>query len=326
MMQALQVLRVGDDFEGVQVVEVAAPRAGPGQVLIKVRAASLNFPDLLMPKGKYQHKPETPFTLGGDLAGEVVAVGEGVSRIQAGEQVSGVGLGAFAEYAVLPEATIDPKPSALDFAETAAFGAAYLTAHVALCERGRLRPNEWVLVHGSTGGMGLAAVDLAKALGARVIATSTSDAKLAEVAALYAPDAVINARNGFREEVKALTGGRGADIIFDPVNGDVFDESMRCIAFDGRLLVIGFTGGRIASVNTNLPMIKACSIVGVRAGEYGRRFPEARRAISAELLRLAEERRIRPHIAARFRLEQWRDAFALMESRQAVGKIVFEIG
>ncbi len=321
-MRALRVLTLSEDMSGVAVVSVDRPRPGPGELLIRVRAASVNFPDLLMTRGAYQMKPEPPFTLGGDLAGEVVEAGEGVTRFAPGAEVVGVGLGAFAEYAVLAEAALDAKSAQLSFVQGAAFGAAYLTAYVALVERGTLARGEWVLVHGAAGGMGLAAVDLALSLGARVIAVSSSDEKLARIGELYRPEALLNGRDGFRERVKALTGGAGADIIFDPVNGDVFDESVRCIAFGGRLLVVGFTAGRITSLKTNLPLIKGFSVVGVRAGEYGRRFPERRRRIGAELLRLADCRAIRPHVHATFPLERWREAFELIQLREAVGKVV----
>jgi len=316
---------VGSDYDGVELTEIDRPEPDQGQVLIRVGAASLNYPDLLMPLGKYQRKPDPPFTLGGDLAGEIVSVGKGVTRFRAGDFVSGIGLGAFAEYAVLPEATVDAKPANFDFAQTAAFGAAYLTAYVGLRELAHLECGEWLLVHGATGGIGLAAVDLGRVFGARVIASSTSDAKLAQINSLYSPDAVLNVREGFREEVKRITGKEGADVIFDPVNGDLFDESVRCIAFGGRLLVIGFTSGRIAEIRTNLPLIKGFSIIGVRAGEYGRRFPDRRRRVSAELLNLANEGKLRPHIDSRFEFKDWREAFARMRSREALGKIILEV-
>jgi NADPH2:quinone reductase len=321
-MRALQVTGLSDDLSGVAIADCARPEPGPGEVLIRVRAASLNYPDLLMTRGAYQMKPEPPFTLGGDLAGEVEAVGAEVRGVAPGDAVCAIGLGAFADYAVYPAAMVSPKPANVSFPEAAAFGAAYLTAYVALVERGRLQAGEWMLVHGAAGGMGLAAVDLARALGAKAIAASTSDAKLAEIARLYKPDALLNTASGFSERVKELTGGGGADVVFDPVNGDVFDESMRCIAFDGRLLVIGFTSGRIAALQTNHALIKGVSVVGVRAGEYGRRFPDRRRRIVSKLLRLAEHGAIRPHVHSTFPLEGWRDAFALMERRDAVGKIV----
>jgi NADPH:quinone reductase len=324
-VRALQVKRLSDDLAGVAIADCPRPQPGRGEILIRVLAASLNYPDLLMTRGAYQAKPAPPFTLGGDLAGEVEAVGPGVTAFRPRDAVCAIGIGAFADYAVYSEAMVSPKPAGLSFPEAAAFGAAYLTAYVALVERGQLQSGEWVLVHGAAGGMGLAAVDLAKALGAKVIAASTSAAKLAEIGRLYAPDALLQTDDGFRERVKAITGGAGADIIFDPVNGDVFDESVRCIAFDGRLLVIGFTGGRIASLQTNHALIKGVSVVGVRAGEYGRRFPDRRRRILAELLRLADERGIHPHVHAAFPLEQWRDAFGLMERREAVGKIVLTL-
>jgi NADPH2:quinone reductase len=237
-----------------------------------VRAAALNFPDLLMTRGAYQLKPDLPFTLGMEMAGEVIDA-DPDSGFAPGERiVAGTRLGSFAEQVTVRADAVRHIPAGLDFAQAAAVGAAYLTAYVALVRLGRMQPDEWVLVHGATGGVGLAAVDLAGALGARVVATSRSPDKLERLAAEYPVAATLPA-TGFRDAVKALTGG-GADLVFDPVGGDVFDESTRCIGFGGRLLVVGFTSGRIASVPTNLPLIKGFSVVGVRAGEFGRRFPD----------------------------------------------------
>jgi len=322
-MRALVVETLAPDFDGCAVRDVLTPQPGPGEVLVRVRAASVNFPDLLMTRGEYQFKPPLPFIPGLDLAGEVAALGEGVKDWKIGEPVvGGARLGGFAEYAVLSADTLKPKPARLSFAEAAAYGAAYLTAYVALVRRARLEPGEWVLVHGAAGGVGLAAVDLAKALGARVIAASASDAKLAEIQRLYAPDAVVNVTDGFKDKVKAITGGRGADVIYDPVGGDVFDESVRCIAFDGRLLVIGFTSGRIPTVSVNMPLIKGFSVMGVRAGEYGRQFPEKGRENAQAVWRMADEGVIRPHVHAELPLERWREAFDLLRERRVMGKAV----
>lgn len=322
-MRALVVETLAPDFAGCAVRDVPTPQPGPGQVLVRVRAASVNFPDLLMTRGEYQFKPPLPFTPGLDLAGEVVALGEGVTGLAIGQAVvGGARLGGFAQYAVLSAEALKPKPQRLSFAEAAAYGAAYLSAYVALVRRARLEPGEWVLVHGAAGGVGLAAVDLAKALGARVIAASASDDKLAKIQALYAPDAVVNVTGGFRERVKEITGGRGADVIYDPVGGDVFDESVRCIAFDGRLLVIGFTSGRIPTISANMPLIKGFSVVGVRAGEYGRQFPERGRENTEAVWRMADEGVIQPHVHAELPLERWREAFQLLSERKVVGKAV----
>lgn len=322
-MRALLVEALAPDFDGCAIREVATPSPGPGEALVRVRAASVNFPDLLMTRGEYQFKPPLPFTPGLDLAGEIVALGDGVTGLAIGDAVvGGARLGGFAEYAVLSAEALKPKPERLSFAEGAAYGAAYLTAYVALVRRARVEPGEWVLVHGAAGGVGLAAVDLAKALGARVIATSASDDKLAKVQALYAPDAVVNVTGGFRERVKEITGGHGADVIYDPVGGDVFDESVRCVAFDGRLLVIGFTSGRIPTVSVNMPLIKGFSVMGVRAGEYGRQFPDKGRENAQAVWRMANEGRIRPHVCAELPLERWREAFDLLAQRKVVGKAV----
>ena len=322
-MRALVVEALAPDFAGCAVRDVPTPSPGPGEALVRVRAASVNFPDLLMTRGEYQFKPPLPFTPGLDIAGEVVALGEGVTALKIGDAVvGGARLGGFAEYAALPAEGLRPKPARLSFAQGAAYGAAYLTAYVALMRRAWLEPGEWVLVHGAAGGVGLAAVDMAKALGAKVIAASASDAKLARIQDLYAPDAVVNVTGGFREQVKAITGGRGADVIYDPVGGDIFDESVRCIAFDGRLLVIGFTSGRIPTVSVNMPLIKGFSVMGVRAGEYGRQFPEKGRQNAEAVWRMADEGVISPHVHAELPLECWREAFDLLADRKVVGKAV----
>jgi NADPH2:quinone reductase len=322
-MRALVVESLAPDFAGCAVREVPTPQPGPGDVLVRVRAASVNFPDLLMTRGEYQFKPPLPFTPGLDFSGEVAALGEGVTGWSVGDAVvGGARLGGFAEYAVLAAEALKPKPARLSFGEAAAYGAAYLTAYVALVRRARVAAGEWVLVHGAAGGVGLAAIDLAKALGARVIAASASDEKLAAIQRLYAPDAVVNVTGGFRERVKEITGGRGADVIYDPVGGDVFDESVRCIAFDGRLLVVGFTSGRIPTVSVNLPLIKGFSVMGVRAGEYGRQFPEKGRENADAVWRMADEGMISPHVHAALPLDRWREAFELLAGRKVVGKAV----
>lgn len=324
-MRALQVTELLPDHAGAALAELPVPEPGPGEVRVRVRAASVNFPDLLMTRGGYQLKPDLPFVSGLEFAGEVDAIGAGVAGWRAGDAVVGGNrFGAMSEYCIVPEGALRTKPAALSWEEAAAYPVAYLTAWVALVRCARVQPGEWVLVHGAAGGVGLATVDLAKALGAKVIAAASSAGKREAIARLYAPDATIDAAPGFRETVKALTGGRGADVIFDPVGGDVFDESTRCIAFDGRLLVIGFTSGRIPEVSVNMPLIKGFSVVGVRAGEYGRRFPERGAENVAAIDALAAEAKIRPHVHAALDLADWREGFAMLERREVVGKVVLK--
>lgn len=319
-MRALTVRALSDDLSGVSLSHAPAPERGPGRLLVRVRAAALNHPDLLMTRGAYQLKPPIPFALGMEMAGEVVEA-DPDSGFAPGDRVAaGTRLGAFADLLAVDARAARRVPAGLGDVEAAALGAAYLTAHVALVGLGRLERGEWVLVHGATGGVGLAAVDLARALGARVVATSRSPDKLAVVEREYRPDAVLPA-SGFRSQVKELTGG-GADLAVDPVGGDVFDETTRCMAFGGRLLVVGFTSGRIASAPTNIPLIKGFSVVGVRAGEYGRRFPERGAASLDAVWALAAERRIRPRVHATFPLADWRAAFDAMARAEHVGKLV----
>lgn len=322
-MRALQVHELLPDHAGARLVDVPVPVPGPGEVRVRVHAAAVNFPDLLMTRGAYQLKPDLPFVSGLEFSGEVDAVGEGVSGWEPGDAVVGGNrFGAMAEYGVVPAVSLRRKPATLGWEAAAAYPVAYLTAYVSLVRCARVEAGEWVLVHGAAGGVGLATVDLAKALGAKVIAAASSEEKRGAIARLHAPDAVLAAQPGFREEVKALTGGNGADVIFDPVGGDVFDESTRCIAFGGRLLVIGFASGRIPDVSVNMPLIKGFSVVGVRAGEYGRRFPTRGAENVAAVDALAATGRIRPHVHAALDLADWREAFAMIERREVVGKVV----
>ena len=322
-MKALVCKAFRDDLSTLDFEEMDLPPPGPEDVRIKVRAASVNFPDLLMTDGKYQFKPEPPYVVGGELAGDVVAVGPRVRQFKVGDSVVGGGLtGAFAEECQRPASQLRRMPAGADYATAAAFTAAYLTAYVSLVRRAEIKAGEWLLVHGAAGGMGLAAVDLGRHLGARVIATASSEEKRRFLKS-YGADHVLPS-SGFREAVKELTGGNGADVIYDPVGGDVFDESVRCIAFDGRLLVVGFTSGRIPSVAVNMPLIKGFSVVGVRAGEYGRRFPEKGRENIAAIDGLLAEKKIRPHIGARFSLARAIDAMRMLKDRTIIGKAVIE--
>ena len=300
------------------------PERGPGEVLVQVRAASLNFPDLLMTQGKYQFKPDVPFIAGLEMAGEVVEA-DADSGFTPGDRVmGGAKIGSFAELTALSARNLTPIPHGFDFRQASAFGAAYNTAYVALVEIGRLEAGQTVLIHGASGGVGLAACDLAKALGARVFASSGVEAKLARVERAVSPDAVLLAEGRFRERIIELTDGRLCDIVHDPVGGDIFDESTRCVTFGGQLQVIGFTSGRIAEIATNIPLIKGFSVVGVRAGEYVRRFPERREPINQALEKLAASGRISPVIDRVLPLDEWREGFEAMAGRELVGKVVFE--
>ena len=320
-MRAFVCAAITEDWSGAALDRVPVPRIDANEALVRVEAAAVNFPDLLMCQGKYQYKPAPPFIPGMEAAGEIVALGGDATDWKIGDKVAGgARIGAFAEYLALPAAALRRKPRKFDMAQAAAYGAAYLTAYVALVRRGHLEAGETLLVHGAAGGVGLAAVDLGKLLGATVIATASSEDKRAFLKA-YGADHVLES-SGFREPVKDLSGGRGADVIYDPVGGDVFDESVRCIAFGGRLLIIGFTSGRIPSVSVNMPLIKGFSVVGVRAGEYGRQFPERGRENADAIWRMADEGRIRPHIHASLPLERVHDAFALLSSRAVIGKVV----
>lgn len=325
-MRALVCRTLSEELSGVSVEEIPAPEAGDGQVLVRVSAAGLNFPDLLMCQGGYQLKPDMPFVPGMDLAGDVAAVGAGVSGLEVGQRVAGtVRFGALAEYAAADPATLRPAPVSLSDAEASAFPIAYLTAWVALVRRAQIQAGETLLVHGASGGVGQATVDLGRALGARVIATTGSPAKAEAIRSFGADEVIVATDGGFRDRVQEFTHGRGADVIFDPVGGDVFDESTRCIAFDGRLLVIGFTSGRFAQLATNLALIKGFSVMGVRAGEYGRRFPARGQENLDAIWQLAADGKVRPHVHEVFPLVRALEAFHRLRSRDVIGKLVVSV-
>jgi NADPH2:quinone reductase len=322
-MRALVVEELAADYAGCRVKEVPTPQPGPGEVLIQVRAGAVNFPDLMQTRGEHQHKPTLPFTPGMELAGEIAALGEGVRGWQVGDAVAGGSrTGAFGEYAVSPALALHRKPEALSFGQAAGYQVAYLTAYVALVRRAQVEPGEWVLVHGAAGGVGLACVDMARMLGCKVIAASASDDKLAVIEKEYAPDAVVNVTRGFKDRVKELTGGRGADVIYDPVGGDVFDESVRCVAFNGRILSIGFTSGRLPVLPVNYALIKGFSVMGVRAGEYGRQFPQKGRENNDAIWKMAEAGQVKPRVDAEYALDDWQAAFDTLADRKVVGKTI----
>lgn len=320
---ALVCEHLSDDLSGLALRRRPLPAPGEADVQVAMHAVSLNFPDLLMTRGLYQFKPPLPYVPGMEGSGVVVAAGAR-SGWQVGQRVGlGVKHGLLAEQVVLPGSALRPLPAGMAMDEAAAVTVTGLTAWVALARLGRLQRGETLLVHGARGGVGQACVQLGLHLGATVIATASQPGRLA---ALAGNGVVVLPAQGFRDAVLALTGDRGADVIADPVGGDVFDESQRCIAFGGRMLVLGFASGRIPTLDVNRPLIKGYSVVGVRAGEYGRRFPAHHAEHLAAVLRLAEDRVLRPTIGARFALAEAPEALAAMAARIVTGKIVVEIG
>ncbi|GAA4040005.1 NADPH:quinone oxidoreductase family protein [Parerythrobacter jejuensis] len=323
-MQALRVETLSDDFSGVLLTDLPRPERGPGEVLVRIQAASLNYPDLLMTQGKYQFKPEPPFTSGMELAGEVIAADHDGPFATGDRVMGGAKTGGFAEFASVPARSLRKVPEGISFPAAAAMGAAYSTAYTGLFELGGLEAGQWVLVHGASGGVGLAACDLAKALGAKVIAATHREDKIERLQAASGADAVILNHGRFRERVSELTDGKLCDLVFDTVGGDIFDESTRCVAFGGKLLVVGFVAGRIPEISVNIPLIKGFSVVGVRAGEYARRFPDRGARIMGEIHKLAVSGAITPYVDATLPLAQWRDAFAAMQRGDLIGKIILQ--
>ncbi|MBN8605611.1 MAG: NADPH:quinone oxidoreductase family protein [Caulobacterales bacterium] len=324
-MRALQVTTLSEAFEGVEIVTAPTPALKAGESLVRVRAAALGFPGLLMTRGAYQHRPDTPFIFGGDFAGEVVAAGEGADIAIGARVAGGAVTGSFAEYLAAPTQGLLPIPERVSFTEAACFPSAYVTAHVSLVHAARIEAGEWVMVLGGAGGVGLAAVDLARALGAKVIAGASSEEKRAALRA-YAPDAlVIDTAKPFKDVVREISGG-GVNVVFDPVGGDVFAEAMSCLAFAGRMLVIGFASGDIPTLSVNRALIKHASVIGVRAGEFSRRFPEKRRETTRQLMELWSRGVLRPRVDTTLPLEAWREGVERVTSRVCVGRVILKPG
>lgn len=308
--------------------ETADPKAGPGEIVVDVHASGVNFPDILLIGGKYQFRPEFPFSPGMEVGGVVSEIGEGVTAVKPGDRVMAMtphGGGGFAEKMLTNESKVFKLPEGVSFEQAAAFPVTYGTTYHALKDRGQLKPGEVLLVHGASGGVGLNAVELGKQMGATVIGTVGSDAKM-DIVKEYGADHVFNySTQSIRETVKELTGGKGADVIYDPVGGDAFDESLRCINWDGRLLVIGFASGRIPEAKANLVLLKQCQIVGVFWGAWTERNPAECRAQFDQLLGWCAEGRIKPHISMRYPLEQAPEALKALAARKATGKVVVTV-
>jgi NADPH2:quinone reductase len=313
--------------ESLAVDDVASPRAGPGSVVVSVKAASVNFPDVLVIQDKYQFKPPLPFSPGCELAGVVKEIGDGVTRVKPGDRVMAyTPYGAFAEEAVFDAGRAIVIPDGMDYSTASALLVTYGTTEHALQDRGALQAGETLLVLGASGGIGLAAIEIGKALGARVIACASSDDKLA-VCRERGADATINyAAGDFRDELKQITGGAGVDVVCDPVGGPYTEPALRSTVWRGRLLVVGFAAGDIPRIPLNLVLLKGSAIVGVFWGEFVRREPDRFAASVAQLAAWYREGKIRPHISQTFPLERTAEALRLMADRQVVGKVVITMG
>jgi NADPH2:quinone reductase len=307
--------------ENLRLEQFAAVPLTPGQVRVAVHAAGINFPDILMAAGEYQLKPELPFIPGVEAAGDVVEITGSVDGVAVGDRVI-VKLrhGGYSDEIVVTPSQLTPLPAGFDYAEGATFLAAHGTAYHALVDRAQLAPGEVLLVHGAGGGVGLAAVELGKRLGAVVIAAASSEAKLGVARARGADHGVLYGREPFRDAVKRITDRRGADVVFDPVGGEIFEHSLRCIAWGARILVVGFTGG-IGLAKTNLLLIKGASVLGVRAGEAVRRNPALGEVRVKALLEWAEAGKIRPNISHRLPVEDFAAAMRLLIDRKAIGRV-----
>jgi NADPH2:quinone reductase len=328
-MRAVVVREFGPP-ESIRVEEFPAPHPGAGQVLIDVHAAGVNFPDMLVMSGKYQILPQRPFVSGKECAGVVRAVGAEVTNCKPGDRVlMWMEYGAFAEQALAAHENCFVLPAAMRFEEAACFGLVYQTAYFALVTRAAMRAGEIVLVTGATGGVGLAAVQLAKALGATVIAAVSTPDK-AEVARRNGADhtvdvSVPNLRDNLREQVRKVTDGRAADVIIDQVGGDVFDASLRALAWSGRLVVVGFAGGRIPEVKANYLLVKNIAVLGLQISDYRDHHPQAMRRAMGELFDLYAQGKLKPLVSKTYPLDRFADAFAAIAARKAIGKLALKL-
>jgi NADPH:quinone reductase len=309
--------------EKLALADVPAPVLRDASVRIKVQAAGVNFADLLLIAGQYQEKPAFPFIPGAEAAGIIAEVGSGVTALKPGDRVMALtGLGAFAEEVVVDAARVLPIPASMDFPVAAGFPVAYGTSHGALDWRARLQPGEWLLVTGAAGGVGLTAVEIGKAMGASVIACAGGPEKLA-IAQQHGAEYLIDySKEDIRERVKAITGGRGVNVVYDPVGGDAFDAALRSIAWGGRIIIIGFAAGRVPQIPANIVLVKNIDVIGFYWGSYQAHKPELLRGSFLQLFRWFEEGKLNPHISHKLPLAQAGNALALLQSRKSTGKVV----
>jgi NADPH2:quinone reductase len=312
--------------EPLTVEDVTPPPLGAGEVRIRVAACGINFPDTLIIQGKYQFKPDLPFSPGSEVAGEVIEVAPDVSGFAIGDPVIAVTLwGGFAEEIVAKAWQVMHRPASIDAVTAAAFSMTYGTSYHALKQRAGLKSGETLLVLGAAGGVGLAAVELGRLMGARVIAAASSEEKLALAREYGASETIDYSKGSLKEQIKALTDGRGADVIYDPVGGDLGTEAVRGLAWNGRLLIVGFAGGAIQSIPANLPLLKGASVVGVFWGAFREKEPDVEAGNFRQLFAWHSEGRLKPLISWTFPLEQAADALAVLSSRSAMGKLVLTV-
>ncbi len=312
--------------EDLFLLEIDQPPLDDNSVRIEVHAAGVNFPDVLIIQGKYQYKPSFPFSPGSEVAGIISEIGKNVLKHKVGDRVMVVtGHGAFAEEICVSESKLTKIPARMDYITAASMSLTYGTSAFALFQRANIKSDDTVLIHGATGGVGITAIEISKNMGASVIATASSEEKL-RVAKEYGADFCINySDNNFKDKVKEITKGKGADIIYDPVGGDIFDQSLRCIAWNGRLLVIGFASGRIPSAPTNIPLLKNCSIVGVFWGAWRDKYPEGHHNNMNKIINWWEEKKIKPKVSKVYELKDTKDALYALMNREVIGKAVINI-
>lgn len=312
--------------EDLVIDEVDDLKPGDGEVVIDVHAAALNFPDVLMVQGKYQSQPPFPFSPGGEVAGNIAALGAGVTGYKVGDAVfAGTGVGGFAEQVIANAGAVAAIPEGMSFAQASGIRTTYGTSYYALKQRAELQPGETLLVLGAAGGVGIAAVELGKAMGARVIAAASSAEKLAAAKAAGADELIDYSDGELKDKVKALTDGRGADVIYDPVGGDLFEQCMRCINWYGRILVIGFAAGDIPRVPINLILLKSCQVVGVFYGAFTARYPRDNAQNFTEILDYYRAGKIAPLVGKRFKFEDYAGALRCLMNREAIGKVVLDV-
>ncbi len=323
-MKAILCKKFGPPSQ-LELVDITSPKPGKKEVLIQIKSCSVNFPDTLVIQGLYQFKPPLPFSPGGDIAGIVKEIGEGVKHLKIGDHVFGVvPYGGFAEEVVAPVSRVFPIPSSMDFKVASSFIMAYGTSYHALKDRAQLQAGESLLVLGASGGVGLAAVELGKLMGARVIAAASTEAKLA-LCKKYGADELINYTNeDLKKRTKELTGGQGVNVVYDPVGGDYCEAALRATAWEGRFLIVGFPAG-IAKIPMNLPLLKGCDIVGVFWGRFAQETPQKSLMNTMELIKLYSEGKLKPHIDRTYSLEESPQALEDMMNRKVMGKVVIEM-